>query len=363
MSHVAIGAPSGASVSGLNISGPVAVRSLSESDFARWDQFVFSCPEATFFHRAGWKTIMEKAFGHRTHFLLAESNGQIQGVLPLAEVKSWLFGHSLCSLPHCVYGGIAAVSDTARIALDQAAQQLAEKLNVDHLEYRSIAASHPDWKHKDLYVTFRKVIISDHEQNLLAIPRKQRAMIRKGIKAGLRGEIDNNVDRFFSLFADNVHRHGTPTLSKRYFQLLTDVFEADCEIMTVVSPDNKPLSAVLTFYFRNEVLPYYAGDDQAAREFAANDFKYWDLMQRAAERGCKLFDYGRSKIGTGPYHFKKNWGFEPLPLNYEYQLHRAQQIPDQNPLNPKYRLLIKTWQTMPLALANWLGPHIVKYLG
>ena len=188
-------------------------------------------------------------------------------------------------------------------------------------------------------------------------------MVRKGIKAGLRGEIDNNADRFFSLFADNVHRHGTPTLSKRYFQLLTDVFEADCEIMTVVSPDNKPLSAVLTFYFRNEVLPYYAGDDQAAREFAANDFKYWDLMQRAAERGCKLFDYGRSKIGTGPYHFKKNWGFEPLPLNYEYQLHRAQQIPDQNPLNPKYRLLIKTWQTMPLALANWLGPHIVKYLG
>jgi FemAB-related protein (PEP-CTERM system-associated) len=345
------------------IAGDVSVRALTDADMARWDEFVLACPKATFFHRAGWKTVMEKAFGHRTHFLLAESNGHIVGVLPLAEVKSWLFGHSLCSLPFCVYGGIVATSQQARSALDQAAQNLAAKLNVDHLEYRSFAATHSDWAHKDLYVTFRKELFTDHEQNMLAIPRKQRAMVRKGIKAELRGEIDQTADRFFALFSDNVHRHGTPALSKRYFQILMDVFGRDCEVLTVESPDHKPLSSVLTFYFRNEVLPYYAGDDLTARDYAANDFKYWDLMQRAVNRGCTLFDYGRSKIGTGPYHFKKNWGFEPTPLSYEYQLHRAKEVPDQNPLNPKYRLFIKAWQTMPLALANQIGPHIVKYLG
>ena len=306
---------------------------------------------------------MERAFGHRAHFLYAESNGEIQGVLPLAQVKSWLFGHSLCSLPFCVYGGIAAKSEPARKKLDLAAQQLASSLNVDHLEYRSFQATHPGWAHKDLYVTFRKEIFSDHEKNMLAIPRKQRAMVRKGIKAGLRGEIDNNVDRFFALFSDNVHRQGTPALSKRYFRLLTEIFGGDCEVLTVVDQSNRSLSSVLTFYFRNEVLPYYAGDDIAGRELAANDFKYWDLMRRATERGCKLFDYGRSKVGTGPYHFKKNWGFEPTPLHYEYQLHSAKSVPDQNPLNPKYGLLIKAWQTMPLAVANRLGPYIVKYLG
>lgn len=306
---------------------------------------------------------MERAFGHRTHFLYAVSNGEIQGILPLAQVKSWLFGHSLCSLPFCVYGGIAAKTEAARAQLDRAAQQLARTLNVDHLEYRSVQATHRDWAHKDLYVTFRKEIFLDHEQNMLAIPRKQRAMVRKGIKAGLRGEIDANVDRFFTLFSDNVHRHGTPTLSKRYFNLLTEVFGDDCEILTVIGQNGEPLSSVLTFYFRDEVLPYYAGDHIAGREMAANDFKYWDLMRRASERGCKLFDYGRSKIGTGPYHFKKNWGFESMPLQYEYQLHGAKSVPDQNPLNPKYRLFIKAWQTMPLALANRLGPHIVKYLG
>ncbi len=306
---------------------------------------------------------MEKAFGHRTHFLFAESNEHIVGVLPLAEVKSWMFGHSLCSLPFCVYGGIVATSERARQELDHAAQRLAAKLNVDYLEYRSFAALHSDWAHKDLYVTFRKEIYADHEQNMLAIPRKQRAMVRKGIKAELRGEVDQNVDRFFALFSDNVRRHGTPTLSKRYFQLLLNVFGRDCEVTTIVNPDNKPLSSVLTFYFRDEVLPYYAGDDLTARHFAANDFKYWDLMQRATQRGCKFFDYGRSKIGTGTYHFKMNWGFKPQPLSYEYQLLRAKDIPNQNPLNPKYRLFIKAWQRIPLAVANQIGPHIVKYLG
>jgi FemAB-related protein (PEP-CTERM system-associated) len=340
----------------------LTVRQMQPSDAARWDEFVLNSPEATFFHRAGWQQVIERAFGHKTWFLYAESEGRIQGVLPLAEINSRLFGHSLISLPFCVYGGIAAHSESAADALDRAAQEIARDLKVDHLEYRNLKPMHPDWPGKDLYVTFRKEIDPDIEQNMLAIPRKQRAMVRKGIKAGLASEIDDGVERFFSVFADNVHRHGTPALPKRYFALLKEIFGGDCEVLSVVK-DGRVLSSVLSFYFRDEVLPYYAGDTLEARNFAANDFKYWELMRRACERGIKIFDYGRSKRGTGPFDFKKNWGFEPQPLCYEYQLHRAKKVPDHNPLNPKYRLFIQAWQKLPLPLANFIGPHIVKNLG
>ena len=120
---------------------------------------------------------------------------------------------------------------------------------------------------------------------------------------------------------------------------------------------------MLSFYFRDEVLPYYAGDDEAARDLAANDFKYWELMRRACARGCRLFDYGRSKQGTGPYAFKKNWGFEPKPLSYEYCLYKRDAVPQNNPANKKYRLMIEAWRRLPLPVANWLGPHVVKSLG
>lgn len=335
----------------------------NQDEIARWEHFVFACPEATFFHRAPWQDIIRNVFRHNTYFLYAEQAGEVCGILPLAHVNSRLFGNSLTSLPFAVYGGIAATHPDAVPALELEAQTLAKKLNVDHLEFRNLQPRHTDWPSQDLYVTFRKPILPAEDANMLAIPRKQRAMVRKGIQNGLKSQVDRSSDIFFALFADNVHRHGTPALPKRYFDTLLNTFGKDCEILTATDPEGKPLSSVLSFYFRDEVLPYYAGDDEAARGLAANDFKYWELMRLSCERGLKIFDYGRSKQGTGPYSFKKNWGFEPQPLHYEYCLYKRDSIPQNNPNNAKYKLFIEAWRKMPLGLANWLGPHIVRNLG
>jgi FemAB-related protein (PEP-CTERM system-associated) len=329
----------------------------------RWEAFVAACPEATFFHRAGWQRIIRDVFRHRTWYLYAERNGCIEGVLPLAQVKSAIFGHSLVSLPFGVYGGVAATGTEAALRLETQAQALARELGVDHLEFRNLRPRHADWPTQDLYVTFRKEILTDVEANMLAIPRKQRAMVRKGIKNELVSVIDERPDRFFALYADNVHRHGTPPYSLRYFEALQREFGRDCEVMTVTDKDGRALSSVVSFYFRDEVLPYYAGDDVAARDLAANDFKYWELMRRACERGVKLFDYGRSKRDTGPYSFKKNWGFEPTPLHYEYCLYKRDSIPQNNPANPKYRAFIALWRKLPLSVVNAVGPAIVRSLG
>lgn len=329
----------------------------------RWDDYVLAHPEATFFHRAGWQHVVREAFRHETYFLYAVQADRVCGVLPLAHVRSRLFGNALVGLPFAVYGG--AVADDAAVAdaLEARAQQIARDLGVDHLELRNVRLRHADWPTQDLYVTFRKEIAEKEEDNMLAIPRKQRAMVRKGIKNGLVSVLDTNVDRFFALYADNVHRHGTPAMPKRYFALLCETFGPDCEVLTVTSADGRPLSSVLSFYFRDEVLPYYAGDDTAARDLAANDFKYWELMRRACARGLKVFDYGRSKQGTGSYAFKKNWGFEPTPLHYQYCLYKRDAIPQNNPANAKYQLMIRTWRRLPIGVANWLGPFIVRSLG
>ena len=330
---------------------------------ARWDAFVAACPEATFFHRSEWQGILEDVFRHKTHYLYAERSGDVLAILPMAHVRSLLFGKALVSLPFAVYGGIASIDAEATALLVREAQTLARQLGVDHLELRHTTSRNPDWPTQDLYVTFRKEILADEEANLLAIPSKQRAMVRKGIANGLTSTVDADVGKFFSLYADNVHRHGTPALPRRYFERLAATFGRDCEVLTVSGPDGRLLSGVLSFFFRDEILPYYAGDDSAARNLAANDFKYWELMRMACQRGIKVFDYGRSKQGTGSYSFKKNWGFEPQPLFYEYCLYRSDSIPQNNPSNAKYKLMIEGWRRMPIALANWLGPHIVRNLG
>jgi FemAB-related protein (PEP-CTERM system-associated) len=330
---------------------------------ASWDAFVMACPQATFFHRAGWQTVLRESFRHDTHYLYTHDGGQLTGVLPLAHVKSRLFGNALTSLPFAVYGGVAAQDEASAALLETEAQRLAQQLGVDHLELRQLGREHADWPRQDLYVTFRKAILPEEEANMLAIPRKQRAMVRKGIKNGLASTLDADVGRFFALYASNVHRHGTPALPRRYFEALQREFGSDVEVLTVSGPDGRALSSVLSFYFRDEVLPYYAGDDEAARDLAANDFKYWELMRRACARGLKTFDYGRSKQGTGSFAFKKNWGFEPTPLRYEYRLYKRDSVPQNNPANAKYKLMIETWRRLPIGVANWLGPFVVRSLG
>lgn len=340
----------------------ILVRPMADADRDAWDSFVDDCPEATFFHRAGWRRVVEEGLRHRTYFFLAERGGVLEGVLPLAEVRSRIFGHTLVSLPCCVYGGVAAKSDEARRALTDEAQRLAERLRVDSLEMRNLEPRELDWPRKDLYVTFRKEISADPEENLKAIPRKQRAMVRKGIKAGLAARQVDELDAFFSVYSESVRNLGTPVFPRKYFQILFDELRPDCEL-SVISHDGEDIAAVMSFYFRDQVLPYYGGSRPAARGLKGNDFMYWDLMCRAAASGVRIFDYGRSKQGTGSYSFKKNWGFEPLPLSYEYHLVKATEMPDVNPNNPKYRYLIETWKRLPLPVANAIGPFLARNLG
>jgi FemAB-related protein (PEP-CTERM system-associated) len=330
----------------------------------RWDAFVADCPEATFFHRAGWKRVIEDALGHQTHYLYAEDvNGSIVGVLPLVFIRSALFGRSLSSTAFCVYGGPAVTAPGVAEALTARAIEIGERLRVDYIEYRSRQASQFGWQHKSsLYVTFRKALDPDPEKNLLAVPRKQRAMVRKGIALGLVSHIDANVDRLHPIYAESVRNLGTPVFPKRYFAALQREFGGDCEVLTVVH-GGRPVSSVMSFFFRDEVLPYYGGGIQDARSFAANDFMYWEVMRRAAARGCRIFDFGRSKVGTGAFSFKTHWGFVPEPLDYEYHLLRGGEVPDINPLNPKFSLFIAAWKRLPLPVANVIGPWIARDLG
>jgi FemAB-related protein (PEP-CTERM system-associated) len=338
------------------------VRGYAAADQQRWNEFVHNHPEGTFFHLAEWQQVLREAFGHRSHYLLAEAGGEICGVLPLALVSSALFGRALISTPFCVYGGIVCDGAEAHRALTEAACELARQLKVDYLELRNRRRQHPQWPVKDLYVTFRKTIAPESEANMLAIPRKQRAMVRKGIQKELRSVIDADTSTHYGLYSESLRNLGTPVFARKYLDTLRRVFGDACEILTVMHAD-VPVASVLSFYFRDEVLPYYGGGGLAARPVAGNDFMYWEVMERARQRGIRIFDYGRSKRGTGSFDFKTHWGFEPEPLHYEYFLVKARAMPELNPTNPRYQKVIALWQRMPLWVTRTVGPLLARNLG
>jgi len=353
----------------------VKIREMKPTDRSRWDCYVAAHTGGTFCHRAGWKTVVEKGAGQVCPFLLAEKNNEIVGVLPLSLRGSWLFGKALVSTLFTVYGGPLADDTEIYAALDEAAWALAISNGIDVLEYRSIEARHeacarpkrPDnssWTiQKGQSATFQKSLKSNEVDILLDIPRKQRAVVRKSLKNGLRCVWDKNIDVFYGLYAESVRNLGTPVFPKKLFRELLVQFGDDVEIQVVYASDGKALASLLSFYDETKVLPYYAGGGIDARKYGAHDFMYFNLMLKAASMGKTTFDFGRSKIGSGPYQFKKNWGFEPVSLEYEYRVADGAVVSDLNASSGKFETLVKVWKKLPLPLANFIGPYFSRHLG
>jgi len=328
-----------------------------------WDAFVRAHPEGTLFHLSGWRDVVRTAFGHECHHLTVERGGKLRAVLPLTQLKSRLFGHSLIANGFCIAGGpLAADEDALHEILDQA-EQLGRKLGVDYIELRDTPRAAPGWTARDdLYAHFVRTTASDEAANLKQLPRRKRSVLRKVLASGLTTTVDAGLDDFYPLYCRNMHKHGTPALSRRYFEVLRATFGPACEILTVRDGE-WPISSVLSFYFKDRVMPYYMGARPEARDTASNDLMYWTLMRDGVARGYSVFDFSRSKIGTGPYEFKRLWGFEPRPIVHQYRLLGTDKLPNVNPTNPRYATFILAWQLLPLAIANGISPLLSRSLG
>jgi FemAB-related protein (PEP-CTERM system-associated) len=357
----------------------IIIRQMRPNDQLRWDEYVKGHPEGTFFHLTGWKNVIEKTFGHRHSYLLAEQSRMIDhppdlqeapssqtslvGILPLFPIKSFLFGKFLVSTPFAEIGG--AIADDARIEnlLIQRAVEITKSQDLGYLELRCKDKIFTGFALKNLYYNFRREIFDDLDQNMQAIPRKARRMIRQGEKFNLSFEFGNqNLKSFYGVLMRSFHNLGTPPFTYKFFKNICDEFRENCLLLIIQTQDTVPIAGVLTFFYKDQVLPYYAGSLVEYRELAPNDFMYWQLMKYGFENGYRFFDFGRSKEGTGSFDFKRHWGFEPKPLHYQYYLNKVKEMPNLSPANPKYQKKIKLWKKLPLPVTETLGPLLSKYL-
>lgn len=338
---------------------------MSAQDTSAWDRYVDNHNDGTFFHLTGWYSVIRYVFKHKHHYILAEEEGNIVGILPLFEQKSAVFGHALISTPFCVYGGVIADSDAIRHKLEKAALELGHSLKVDYVELRDKdpRKSEGPWVAHCKHATFSSLINDCPDQILTDIKRKQRAVIRHSLKNNLQWDNKDNTSLCYDVYSQSVHNLGTPVFNKKLFSKLKETFGERCETLIVRNSEGEAVSSVLSFYYKDTVLPYYGGGTHDARDLKSNDYMYYQLMCIAKDKGMAKFDFGRSKTDSGSYKYKKHWGMQEDKLNYRIALIKAKDLPNLSPNNPKYRLFIDLWKKMPLSLSRHIGPQLSKYLG
>lgn len=332
-------------------------------DRARIGAWVHDHAQGTPFHLPAWSVAVARGCRQKNHYLVAERGNGIGGVLPLTEMHSPLFGRALVSAGFGVGGGILAGDAVTARALAEAGWALAARLSCPSVELRGGTAPGADWYADDTtYVGFVRGLAADDEAELLAIPRKQRAEVRRSFGNDLEIVTGDAAATHYALYAESVRNLGTPVFPRGLFAEVLNEFGASADVLTV-RHQGVGVASVLSLYWKGVVYPYWGGGGDAARALRANDAMYFALMRHARARGCTRFDFGRSKAGTGAAAFKKNWGFEPEPLTYFARAGDGAAPRKVNPLDPKYSLQVRAWKRMPLWLANRVGPWIARGLG
>jgi serine/alanine adding enzyme len=340
------------------------IREWSPSDDTGWDRHVLANVSSRNCHLTAWKRIVERAFGHQTYYLVSEDvDGQIDGVLPMARLRSWLFGDFMVSLPFLNYGGPCASDEGTAKRLVEAGTTLASSLGVRHLEIRTERPTDYGLTVRSAKVSMRISLPDTADDLWRQFPAKLRSQVNRAQREGMNVRIGGaeELDAFYSVFAVNMRDLGTPVYGKQFFAEILAEFAGDARICCIYL-GAIPVAAGFLLAFRDTLEIPWASALRAFNRLSPNMLLYWSVLKYGCEQHYRVFDFGRSSPDSGPYRFKAQWGAQPVPLYWHYWLRPGVALPDLSPRNPRMQAAIRVWQRLPIGITRLLGPRIVKNL-
>jgi FemAB-related protein (PEP-CTERM system-associated) len=338
---------------------PIVVH--AEPSASRWDAYVATHEAASGYHRSAWAGVIERAFGHETCYLTAESAGGIVGVLPLVIFRSRLFGRFVVSMPFLNYGGVLADGPDAEAALLEEAVARTRAAGARHLELRHSRQLFPHLPSKRHKVAMVLPLEPSEDEQWKALDRKVRNQVRKAQKSNLRTEVGGTelLSAFYQVFARNMRDLGTPVYGRRFFDEVLSTFGRSSRVFCVWL-DATPVAASIVYSHKNMMEVPWASSVREHNPLCPNILLYWEMLRHAIASGCRAFDFGRSTPHEGTYEFKRQWGAQPRELVWEYWVPNNGTLPDLSPKNPRFGRAIDLWRRLPVPVATTLGPLIVR---
>ena len=327
----------------------------------RWSAFVDKTPTSTIAHRIGWEKVIQRGLGHKPKYLIALIDDSIRGILPLFLLKTLWRSKYLISLPWIDYGGVCAVDPETENRLLDEAGRIAKAENAQFVEFRSVEAVFNNLPVLEDKVTFLLELNKNPDIIMKSLNSKLRNQIRKAQKSELTAQFGGIelLPDFYKIFSWKMHSLGTPVWGFTFFENILMTFPDTANII-IVKKDDEAIAGGLVLAFKDRLYVPSAAAYRSALKYCPNHALYWEVIKKGCDEGYRYFDFGRSKVDSNTFKFKKQWVPNPTQLKWQYYLNRAREMPSINPSSPKYRLFINIWTKLPLSVANYLGPKIIK---
>ncbi len=342
----------------------LVITTMSATDSTLWDQYVQQHKSHSPYHIFAWLAAIENAYSHEVHYFVAEKSNKIVGVLPLVDIRIPFKGSSLCSLPFCDVGGCLADNSEVQIALEQKATELKEKLNSKSIEYRERAEVSDNTQFEGRKVSMLLPLPATSKELFSGFKSKLRSQIRKAEKNGLTYELGADqqlIDEFYAVFSENMLRLGSPVHSKKWIESICERYNEQC-IIAVVKLDGVAVGTGVVLFSNDKACIPWASTRAEYNRLSPNMMLYWALLKFVTDKGCKEFDFGRSTFNEGTFRFKQQWGAQPVLLDWRKDIQTTAQSEVVSGNSRIKSLVEKIWKTLPLAVANAIGPKLRRYI-
>ncbi len=360
-----------------------------------WDSYVRNHPDATLFHRFGWREVIHRTYAHATYYLMASdeepdaaapragearrSVESVRGVLPLVHLKHGIFGNCLVSLPFVDSGGILASCRKAEEILLSEAIKIGRATGAIRIELRherplascnELSAFCSETSQEPLQIATR----SDKVRMLLNLPEssemlmksfksKLRSQIAKPLKEGLTSRTGGVelLEDFYKVFLVNMRDLGSPVHSIKLMRHVLSEFSESSKII-VIYKAKEAVAAALVVGFEKMLRNPWASSLRKYASLSPNMLLYLRVLEYACDNGYQVFDFGRSSAGEGTYKFKEQWGAVPTPLYWHY-IFLDGKLPNlEGSEKERFEKATRYWQKLPLVVTRVIGPSIRKHI-
>ena len=341
----------------------------------RWDKFVENHPFGWICHLSGWKQVLEKSFKHMKgyYFALLDNSGNIQAALPIFEVKSWLTGNRLVSIPFATLcDPLISTGDDLKELFDSALN-LSKDLKSSYIEIRAFLSPSliQDDRLSSIHFYKHHYLLLEEEPEKLK-KKFHRTCVRQRITRAEKSDLkvklcekEVDLDKFYSLHLITRKRLGLPSQPYRFFKNLWDEFTPTKRLTLLLAEKNGgTIGGLILLKFKDRVSVDFAASDDKFTSMSPNHLLFWEAIRLAYEEGYRIFDFGRtSPNNKNLMDFKRRWGTQVIDLPLFYYPKMVAGEMGQQEETWKYKLMSKVCKDAPSSVQKIIGNFCYRHLG
>jgi hypothetical protein len=340
------------------------VQPTNPSRHPNWDAQVKGHPNFSFFHSAAWARVLENTYGYSPAYFTTSAGNELQSLLPVMEVDSWLTGRRGIALPFTDECEPFCPDVDAFKKLFQGAVEFGKSRGWKYLESRG-GRKFFDGAAASLSFYGHSLDLAFSEEILFArLEGSARRAIRKAEKDGVTVEISQGLEvikTFYSLQCKTRKKHGLPPQPFSFFlNIHKHILSHNLGIVALASWQKTPIAASVYFHLGDRAIYKYGASDEAFQHLRGSNLVMWEAIKWHANNGSKTMHLGRTSVANeGLRRFKLGWGAQERIIEYvKYDLRNDRFVTDADESSGWHNRLFRA---LPINASRIIGAALYRH--